>query len=185
MEIDLNKEKALKEMVESEKIIEIEKGVSDLENLKICYSSIKEEFSLPSFEELNFDFGIEKIQGEETDVLIREIRKYISDKFSTYIRFVETLLSPNNAQMFVFMILKSIDNSDKEVLQSIYKKLAKKEIEVVELDLEYNIDKEVCFINSSYELWQEIKVDLLRLVGKIKSEFGNGGGQSDPRRYFG
>jgi hypothetical protein len=169
----------------AEKIIEIDNGISDLENLKGCYAGIKNQYDLPAFDDLNFDFGIEKIQGEETDILIREVRKYISDKFSSYLRLVETLLSPNNAQMFVFMMLKSVTTADKEMLQSIYKKLAKKEIELIELDLKYNIDAEVAFINSAFELWQEVKKDLLELVRKIKGEFGNGGNQNNSGRYFG
>lgn len=175
-----------KESLEEHKIIDIEVDKSDLDILKECYEVIQKEFSLPDFDDLNEDFGVEKIKDEDTDFLIREVRKNISDKFSGYLRFIETLLSPGNAQMFVFAMLKILDNNDKAILQKVYKKLAKKEIEVIELDLKYDSSKEAEFIKTSYELWNEVKEDLLKIVIKIKDNWSfNGDNSTKSGNYFG
>ena len=157
----------------NEKIIEIDTSGSGLDGLKESYAELKKDFPLPDFDSLNEDFAIEKLQNEDTDFLIREIRKSISDKFSAYLRFLETLLQPSNAQMFVFMMLKSMTSEDMSKMQSIYKNLARKEIEVIELDLKYDIDKEVEFISSAYDMWLKIREDLLFFVGKIKDNWSD------------
>ena len=144
---------------------------SKLEELKKDYLEIQKEYSLPEFDELNEDFQIEKLSEMETDFLVREIRKFMSEKFSNYLRFVETLLNPSNAPMFVFSLIKSLNLDEKHKLNSIYKKLAKKEVEIVSLDLVFDEQKEVEFVKDSYVLWQEIKSDLLEIVEIIKNNW--------------
>lgn len=170
---------------EAKGMISIESEKSDLEELKKVYYKLMNEYSLPSFEDLNVDFQIEKIQDSETEVLIREIRKYMGDKISSYFRFIETLIQPANAQMFVFMILKHLDSTDNTKLQSIYKRLSKFELELIELDLVFDLDKEADFIKNTFTAWQEIKFDLLKIIKKIKSNWGNGYSSGEDRRYFG
>lgn len=187
----MDKDNLLKEVemqleeAEAKGVISIESEKSDLEALKEAYSELMDKYSLPSFENLNTDFQIEKIQDTETEVLIREIRKYIGDKLSSYFRFIETLIQPANAQMFVFMMLKHLDSTENTKLQSIYKRLSKFELELIELDLVFDLEKEAVFINNTFAAWQEIKFDLLDIIKKIKSNWGNGNSSGEDRRYFG
>tara|TARA_Y100000034_G_scaffold45400_1_gene55825 strand:- start:7168 stop:7653 length:486 start_codon:yes stop_codon:yes gene_type:complete len=145
----------------------------NLDNLKKDYKKIQKEYDLPSFEKLNEDFQIEKISEVETDYLVREIRKFISDKFSNYLRFIEAILHPVNTPMFIFSVIKSIDIEDKNKLVEIYKKLAKTEVRLIEVDVDFSLKKEAGFINESYKLWQEIKKDLLDVIDKIKKNWDN------------
>lgn len=142
-----------------------------LRNLKEDYRDIQEKYKLPSFKEMNEDFSIEKISDSETEILIREVRRYVSDKLANYLRFVETLLNPSNVQMFVYSVIKSLSSEDKEKLKEIYKILSKKELDLIELDLDFSEQKEADFIKSSFESWVEIKKDLLRIVGNAKDNF--------------
>lgn len=156
----------------------------NLEELKKDYKKIQEKYDLPSFKELNEDFGIEKAVEVETDLLIREIRKFIADKFSNYLRFIETLLQPINAPMFVYSILKSCEKTEKEKLSEMYKKLAKKEIELIELDVEFDELKEARFIKDSYKFWQELKEEFSSVLEAIKKNWDNKS-QSNEKGYFG
>lgn len=168
------KEKAKKvDKIGTSEIIEIEADKSNLELLKESYEVLKNEYSLPDFENMNKDFQIEKIQEEETELLIREIRRFVSEKFSTYLRFIETLLQPSNAQMLVFSMLKTLDAEDMEKLKNNYKRLAEKEIDVIELELDFNLEKEITFVKTAYDLWQEVKVELLEVISKVKTGWGN------------
>lgn len=142
-----------------------------LRNLKEDYRDIQEKYKLPSFKEMNEDFSIEKISDSETEILIREVRRHVSDKLANYLRFVETLLNPSNVQMFVYSVIKSLSSEDKEKLKEIYKILSKKELDLIELDLDFSEQKEADFIKSSFESWVEIKKDLLRIVGNAKDNF--------------
>lgn len=143
----------------------------NLKSLKENYEKIQKKHNLPSFEKLNEDFQIERIAEIETDILIREVRKFIADRFSNYLRFIEMLLNPINAPMFVFSIIKAIGTKEKEKLTEIYKKLAEREVKIIEIDVEFSEEKEANFIKESYELWQDIKKDVLNVVEVIKKNW--------------
>ncbi len=144
-----------------------------LDELKAAYLEIQIKHNLPSFQELNQDFQIEKIAEYETDILIREIRKFIAGKFSNYMKFIEMIINPVNAPMSIFSLIKSIEQSDKKKLSEIYEKLVKNEIEIVELDLNFSEEKEVQYIKNSNNLWKEIKKDLLEIIEVVKKNWDN------------
>src|SRR3989338_10563218 len=106
----------------------MEKSGVGLDKLKEDYGKIQKKHKLPSFKELNEDFHIDKIAEAETEILIREVRKFVGDKLANYMRFVENLINPVNAPMFVFSMIKLLDNDDKKKLSDIYKELVKIEI---------------------------------------------------------
>lgn len=160
------------------------KDETDLENLKKNYRILQKKYSLPEFAEMNKDFSIEKIAETETDFLLREIRKFMVDKFSNYFRFIEAVLNPVNAPMFVFSIVKTIGNDEKKKLTEIYKKLAQIEIEIIELDIDFVEEKEVKFLKESYKVWQEIKKDFLKILEIIKKNW-NTKSETNGKGYFG
>lgn len=154
-----------------------------LEKLKEEYEKIQKKHKLPSFKELNEDFHIEKISEYETEILIREVRKFVGDKLANYMRFVENLLNPVNAPMFVFSIIKLIEPEDKKRLSEIFKELMKKEIKFIEVDLEFDEEKEAQLIKDSYKLWQVIKKDMLKLIEKINKKWDDKS-EGNNRGYF-
>lgn len=156
----------------------------DLENLKKEYSKFQEKYSLPGFEEMNADFNIERLSEVDTDFLLREVRKTVSDRLFNYLRFVESLLNPANVPMFVYSIVKTFDVQDKEKLTEIYKKLAKREVDLIKLDVSSVEEEEAAFIKDSYALWQEIKKDTLEIVETIKKNW-DAEPDSDKKNYFG
>ncbi len=156
----------------------------NLERMKIDYEEIRKKYNLPGFQELNEDFCIEKVAESETDFLVREIRRYVADKFVNCLRFVESILNPVNVPMFVFSVTKIITEKEKEKLREIYKKMAKREVELIGLDIKFSEEKEAEFINTSYKIWQEIKTELSGVIEFIKSNLDNkieGAGEG----YFG
>ena len=155
----------------------------NLKKLEQDYLKIQKAYDLPSFDKMNEDFQIEKIESE-TVFLIREIRKFIADKFSNYFRFIETILNPVNVPMFIFSIIKSISTKEKEKLTEIYKKLAKVEVELIELDLKFSEKKEAEFVKHSYQIWQGIKEDFLTVIGVMKRNWDNKI-EKDKEKYLG
>ena len=131
-----------------------------LEQLKIEYLVLHKKYDLPGFKEMNEDFYIEKIAENETEMLMREVRRMVGDRLANYMRFIENLLNPVNVPMFVFSIIKLIGAEEKKKLQEIYKKLIKNEIKFVGRDLEFDEAKEAEFIKGSYRLWQEMKKEI-------------------------
>lgn len=144
-----------------------------LTRLKNDYIKIQEKYDLPSFENMNEDFHIERIAEDETEILIREVRKFMANKFSDYLRFVEAILNPVNTPMFIFSVIKTINTVEKNKLTEIYKKLAKIEVRLIALDIEFSEEKEAEFVKESFNIWQEIKIDLLSVVETIDKNLDN------------
>lgn len=157
---------------------------SNLKELKENYKEIQEKYNLPAFERLNEDFHIEKIAENETELLIREVRKFIADRLFNYLRFIESFLNPVNVPMFVFSVIKIITSKEKEKLTEIYKKLAKIEVDLIELDIQFSEQKEAQFIKESYKIWQDIKEDMLNIIKMIKNNWDNKN-ETDSKGYFG
>ncbi len=145
----------------------------NLENLKEDYKKIQKKYDLPEFKKFNEDFQIEKLAETETDFLVREIRKFMADKFMNYLRFIESILNPVNVPMFVFSIVKSIGEEEKKKLTEVYKKLAKCEVDLIRLDVKFSEDDEVKFVKESYDLWQEMKKDISGVIEVIKKNWDN------------
>ena len=160
------------------------KEKSNLEELKKNYSIIQQKYNLPEFNKLNQDFQIEKIAESETDFLIREVRKFVAEKLSNYLRFVEMILQPTNVPMSVFSIIKTLGTEDKDKLTEIYKKLVKFEVDLIEADVDFSEEKEAKFIRSAYIDWQDIKKNILGVVGVIKNNLDNKF-EKNGRKYFG
>ena len=154
---------------ENEKSSEDEK--SDLEELKEKYESLKEKHSLPEFDKLNEDFQIEKVSEHESDYLIREVRKFVAEKAMNYLRFIEGVLNPVNGSMFVFSFIKTLTSDEKSILSDIYKKLAKREVQLIELDLVYSEESEAKYISEIFEEWQEIKRDFSKVLKKVQENW--------------
>ena len=156
----------------------------NLEALKKDYKELQTKYNLPSFEELNKDFNIEKAAEVEVELLIREIRRFVADKLANYMRFVEAILNPVNVQMFVYSLIKSLDTQEKEKLTEIYKKLSKNELKLIELDIQFSEEKEAWFIRESFVMWQEMKKDLLDVIEKANHNWDNKV-ESKNKDYFG
>lgn len=161
-----------------------EKEKSSIEELKEDYKEIQEKYGLPDFGKLNEDFQIEKASESETVFLIREIRKIISDKLFNYLRFIEGILHPVNVPMIVYTIVKTLGEEEKKKLSEIYKKLAKMEVVLFEIDVSFSEEKEADFIKRSYIIWQEVKKEILEVVEVIKANWDH---KSEPNGngYFG
>ena len=155
-----------------------------LDDLKKDYKEIQKKYDLPSFDELNKDFQIEKIAEAKTDFLMREVRKFMADKFSNYLRFIEAILHPVNASMFIFSIIKLIGSNEKKILTEVYGMLVKNEVKLIELDIKYVEEKEADFIKESYRMWQGIKEKMLGVIGIIKKNWDNKS-ETKNKDYFG
>ncbi|MBU2052935.1 MAG: hypothetical protein ABIJ14_03270 [Nanoarchaeota archaeon] len=146
---------------------------SKLDNLKKRYSVLRKKEGLPSFDELSRDFQIERISEVETDYLIREIRKLMADKFSSYLRFLEATLNPVNVPMFVFSITKSIGIKEKEKLTELYKELAKIEVSLIGVDVDFDEKKEAEFVKESFKTWQKTKKEISNFISVVKKGWDN------------
>ena len=157
---------------------------SNLESLKEKYNLLKIKYELPGFDEFAKDFPIEKLAEFETDHILRDIKLLSSEKFFNYFRFIESLLSPSNASMFIFSVVKTFGEEEKNKLQMLYKKFSEIELEYIESDLDVSEKKDANFIKKLFIEWQEIKLELASIINNVRNNIGN---KTDKCRkdYFG
>src|SRR3989344_3118371 len=161
-----------------------EKCESCLEELKKKYEKLQKQYSLPSFEKLNEEFDIEKIAENETDFLLREVRKAVMDKVINYLRFVEMLLNPSNAPMFFLSLIKGLTSQDKRILERMYEKLGTIEIDVICLDCRYSERDEAAFIKKITKEWKDISDEMIKLTEILKRNWSQKSGKGE-RGYLG
>ena len=153
-------------------------------DLATAYDKLKQKHGLPEFEKLSEDFDIEKTIDKESTFLIREIRRTINEKLSAYTHLFETILNPTATPMFMFSILRGIDEDNKKKIKEVYKKLSRLQIKAIKLDTIYSEQAEVEFIKNSFNEWQDLKKTIYKVIEKFDENI-----EEDPsskeRGYFG
>lgn len=137
--------------------------------LKKEYSELAGKYKLPSYKELHEEFDIERVAENESETVLREVRKAMMDKVLSYLRFIEMMLNPSNAPMFFFALLKGLDARDKKVLEELYTQLGRLEIDVIFTDNNYSEKNEAEFISKVYTEWKKVK----EAMNKIHSSLQN------------
>ena len=142
----------------------------EIEELKEKYSKLQKKYPLPSFKEMEEDFEISKLDCE-SETLLRDIRKVIINKYSSWLSFVESLLNPSGGSMFQMYLVKSINGDEKKILNKLFSEIGEIEIQSIELEINYNEQKEAKFIIESFKKWQEMKKPLLEITESLKQNW--------------
>ncbi|MFH0831586.1 MAG: hypothetical protein V1886_01850 [archaeon] len=155
-----------------------------LEKLKNDYEKFRKKYNLPGFQQLNEEFEIERIAEHETDLLLREIRKAITEKAVAFLRFLELMINPSAAPFFLLSVIKHLNASDKKVVNEIYRNVCDFEIKAIALDMKYSEKAEVEFIKYASGKWQKMHPDLQELSRAIDKAW-NASFEKKERSYFG
>ena len=145
-----------------------DKEINSLDNFKKQYEDLRKKYSLPDFKSLNEDFDVTRICDVETETFLREIRKVIVDKILSYLKFLELFLNPSQGQVFFFVLIKGLEGNDRKLIEELYGKLGRMEIEAISLDNEYNEKFEAEFIKRTFKEWGKIKEIMSKLLDSFK-----------------
>jgi hypothetical protein len=140
-----------------------------LEDVKVRYVTLKKKYLLPDWERLDEDFDISKAfieDGEE--FLLREIRRKMGEKISSYLPLFESFMNPSAAPLFIMNLRKSFDGKDIEKLRIVYKKIIKIHFKFLEADTIYSEEKEIDLIKEFFEMWQNEKKVVSEILQKVE-----------------
>ena len=160
------------------------KDKTDLESMKENYAKLSKKYALPIFDKISEDFDIEKYLEKETSFILRDLRKIFMEKFNSYLHLFEILNNPSSAPMFIFSMIKNIQEDDKKEIKEIYKIFSKIQLQAMKLDTIYNEKNEADFINKNFKLWQDLKKQIYELTSKFEESF-NQNNTETKRGYFG
>ena len=140
-----------------------------LAKLKSDYEKLRTKYKLPTFNELNIEFEIEKLQERETDFLLRQTRRAMVEKVAVVIRFLEIIVNPAEGQapLYIYSVLKNVSPEMRKVIERVYKELTIIELASLSLDIDYDEKNEVKFINEISGKWPRIKKDLKDITNKL------------------
>lgn len=147
-------------MVKEEKATK-ESKENKLEKFKAEYAKVQKKYSLPSFDDLNNAFDIEEVANKQTERILRLVRRRITEKTSSYLRFMEVFLNPSQAPLFYMMLAKNMPEEGRKAVNEVYFELGKIELDHLKLELiDYSELVESKAIKSFYEVWNKAKEQL-------------------------
>jgi hypothetical protein len=162
----------------------VEKKEKNLPKLKEEYELLKKKYKLPDFTYLNENFEIENILVDDTQLLLKSIRKHITEKLFFTLRTLEMFANPQNAPMFMIKIIKHLSENEKDLTKQLYRKMSYYEIDAFGLESIYDEKKEADFIIKVSDDWKIFSQDLNKIYLAMKASYGREAKKSDGS-YFG
>ncbi len=154
-----------------------------LEILKNTYEKFVKKYDLPSYDELNSEFEIEKLD-REIDKILRAFRKLIMEKIVNSMTFLEMLINPINSPRMYLPYISSMSIDDKKIIDSTYSELADLSLLSLDLEIDSNEKGEADLIKKVYDKWVSLKPRFRKILENMKKprDFNN---NKKDRSYFG
>ncbi|MBW3020096.1 hypothetical protein KY334_02260 [Candidatus Woesearchaeota archaeon] len=131
------------------------------------YDELKNKYDLPSMDEIDFEFEIDK----EADYILREIRRKINSKINAYMDLIHGVLQPDASEILQMHEVGFFTEREKSKLLKLYKRLMKISRHSDELAISFDEESEAIFIKEVYTQWPEIKEKILTMVRKMKDSW--------------
>lgn len=154
----------------------------EVEEFKKKYAQISKRHKLPSFDELNLDFEIDKLD-KDSDNLLRCIRKVMMEKIVNSITFLEMLVNPVNAPRMYIPYIRTMGVEDRKIIDEIYSSLAELSVLSLELEIYSSEADEAVLVNNVFEKWKEVKPKFRQILKNMKAPKNSI--EKKERSYFG
>ena len=156
--------------------------IMELKDFKKSYSVLSKKYRLPSFEKLNENFEIDKID-KDTDYILRLIRKVMMEKIVNSLSFLELLLNPVNAPRMYLSYVRAISQDDRKNIEEIYNSLGNVSVLSLDLEIDYSEKAEAQMINEISKSWEEQKPRFRKILSNMKKP--NNSSAKKEKSYFG
>lgn len=133
------------------------------------YNELKGKLELPEFRELDFEFEIRDF--EETNFLLREIVRRISEKFDFYATMMEKILQPDPSNLYAMHETRDFSEDEKNRMYGLYRRLMALNRQSIEVSLQHDEKSETEFIGNALEEWKILKKEILAFVKRMKDSW--------------
>ncbi len=144
------------------------------------YVKLAKKLNLPSFEEMNSYFQIADIEDKN---ILHEVVKKIHDQTTHFTNMLEEIINPehlrslNEAGMF--------SEEDKKIILRLYRKLQHTNRQKDLLEVEFEEEAYINFINNSFNEYKLIKDDLKGIIKKLRDCWNKNKNTKLELGYFG
>jgi protein subunit release factor A len=156
----------------------------ELDKLKKEYKPLQKKYSLPEFERLQEDFDVDRAVYRETSFILRDLRRIIAERLSSYHSLFEMLVNPAGPPVFFYLVIKNLKPDELKEIKKIYDILSKIQIRMIKTDIVYEEKAEAEMIKSCHEQWQDIKPKIKELIESFEKKLENVS-EDDKRGYLG
>ncbi len=162
----------------------VDEDCKDLDEIFEEYELIRTKYQLPDWNKLEEDFDVSKAFTEARGIILRDIRRKMNEKVSSYLHLLETFLNPQATPMFIMNVLKNLKDSDWEEIRRIYKELAKIQFKQILADTIYSEEKEAEIINEISGIWNNEKLNLAKIIRTLDKNYSENS-NNKKKSYFG
>lgn len=136
--------------------------------IKGAFEDICKKHKLPSFDSLNNEFEINTI--EESEFLLREIRRKIDDKIENFLKILEAILQPDTVLCDMHEC-RLFNDTEKKKIYDLYKKLRFFDRYSIQIAIDED-DKKTCeFVNDVMKDWNKVKEEMLWISKMLKESW--------------
>lgn len=154
--------------------------MADDNKFKEEYEKVKQQYNLPSFEELDEEFDLVGVEGKP----IRAVRKKLGEKIEGIAKFLEELIQPEASFSSMYEI-KDLTEGDKEKILKLFKKFMILYREGSKLSLNLGNERDAKFILGFLNEWKEIKQELIVVLDKVQNSWVKDDIVKTHQEYFG
>lgn len=155
----------------------------ELKELKENYKVLEKKYKLPKFKDANNFFEIDRIENE-SDNLLRDVRKVMMEKVVNYIRFLEMMVYPMQAPPMFSFLIKEMTPEEKKNVESLYSSLVELEVFALKLEVEYVEKNEAEAIKKIHKTWSGLKDNLLSVFALMEKNWKKSSEKKE-KSYFG
>ncbi len=156
----------------------------ELIELKKIYGNFEKKYNLPSFDNMNLSFEIGRIEIDSGN-LLRDVRKFATEKIAHYVRLIEIMLNPSQASPMFLLLLREITAKDKKIIEEVFSVFIDLEISSYYLDVNSSESKEAEIINKIYSVWFTQKSNIESIIGILeRNSKSNVNTNNKAKNYF-
>ncbi len=158
--------------------------VFELSDFEKDYAKLEKKYGLPSFQKINEDFEIDKIE-RETRYVLRLIRKVMMEKIINSITFLEMLLNPINTPRIYFAYAHGMSAEDRKEIERLYQTLGKLSIISLDAEVDYIEKREAELIKQINNTWHSLKPGFRTILKHMQQPNGASNVAKKEKSYFG
>jgi hypothetical protein len=147
------------------------------------YETLRKKYSLPGLKELDVDFQVSAIENAKSKFLLKDIVKKINEKLELFSNILEDILSP---ERFTSLHESSMfSEEEKKKALRIYRKIHYYYRQNSLLEVSYDEKETADYVNNFFSEWQEVKLELKKIIAKIKDSWKSDKKSKLELSYFG
>jgi len=148
-----------------------EENCRDLNEIRKMYGGAIKAHGLPEWDSLDENFDVSKAFTGEGGLILRDIRRKMNEKVTSYLHLFETFINPQATPLFLMNVLKNLEEKDWRIIRKIYRELARLQFKNIIIDTIYLEEKEAGLIKEVFNIWEKEKFEISKIIEVLDKKY--------------